>query len=305
MIVVIGGGPAGLFAAIAARENAPQVPVVVLEKGREVLRKVAISGGGRCNVTHNCHDPRELAAFYPRGGKALLGPFHRFGPGDTEDFFVQCGVNLKTQNDGRMFPVSDRATTVVQGLLWAASDRGVKIRTGLSVEGVAKVDHGFVLTLSDGSSLTCQKLLLATGGQTSAPGQNEKTASGYSIATSLGHSIIPPVPSLFTFKIDDPMLKDLQGVTISEVSLEAVIPDGAKAPLAQNGPLLVTHWGLSGPAVLKLSAWGARNFYDCGYQFKVKVNWLPGENRQTINDKLRIYADANGKRLMTSPGALD
>jgi predicted Rossmann fold flavoprotein len=305
MIVVIGCGPAGLFAAIAAKDVAPQIPVLVLEKGREVLRKVSISGGGRCNVTHNCHDPRQLAGFYPRGGKALLGPFNRFGPGETEDFFAGCGIPLKTQTDGRMFPASDKATTIVQGLWEAARERGIEIKTRISVEKVTRENDNFLLDLSDGSTVSCQKLLLATGGQTSGPGQGENTASGYSIAASLGHNIVPPVPSLFTFKIDDPMLEALPGVAVTEARVEAILADGSNKPASQVGPVLVTHWGLSGPAILKLSAWGARCFSDCGYQFKIKINWLPHENRQTVDAALRSYADGNGKRMVASAGALD
>ncbi len=304
MIVIVGGGPAGLFAAIAAKDIAPHIPVLVLEKGSEVLRKVTLSGGGRCNVTHNCHNPRELAGFYPRGGKALLGPFHRFGPGETEAFFADCGIALRTEADGRMFPVTNKSNTIVQGLLHAAYERNVKIRTDVSVMSALKNDDGFLVTLNDGSTLSCTKLLLATGGQASGPQQPGKTSSGYSLASSLGHNIISPVPSLFTFKIDDPMLKNLPGVTLENASIEAVLPGGNDNPGSQTGPLLVTHWGLSGPAVLKLSAWGARKFSESGYRFPVKVNWLAAENRQSVDDKLRRYADENGKRMVTSTGAL-
>lgn len=305
MIVIIGGGPAGLFAAIAAKDANPQIPVVVLEKGRALLRKVAVSGGGRCNVTHNCHDPRELVGFYPRGGKALLGPFHRFGPGDTEEFFAGCGIRLKSEADGRMFPESEKASTIVQGLLEAARNRGVKIQKGITVESAEKDGEGFHLTLSDETTLSCSKILLATGGQTSGPADGAKTSSGYALAASLGHTIIPPVPSLFTFKIDDPMLVNLPGVSVPQARVEAISADKASRPAPQEGPLLVTHWGLSGPAILKLSAWGARVFSDCEYQFELKVNWLPRENQQTVDEKLRRYADDNGKKMVTSTGALE
>jgi predicted Rossmann fold flavoprotein len=262
-IVIVGGGAAGFFAALACAEIRRGVEILILEKTSQFLSKVKISGGGRCNVTHACFDARELTARFPRGGRALISPFKQFQASDTVTWFAARGVKLKTESDGRMFPVTDSSQTIIDCLLNAAHQAGVKLKTNCGVEHVAKKsDGGFELTFSSGETTACDKLLLATGGcRTPALGQ---------LAVSLGHSLEPPVPSLFTFHVEIPWLHELAGVSVE--SVEASIPETG---LCERGALLVTHWGLSGPAILRLSAWGARELHEKNYRFSLQVNWLP------------------------------
>ncbi len=299
-IAVIGGGAAGFFGAIAAAEANPDAIVTLLEAGRQPLAKVRISGGGRCNVTHACFDPALLVQHYPRGGKALLGPFNRFQSRDTVAWFESRGVQLKTEPDGRMFPITDNSETIVDCLFETAKELGVKIRIGMSVVGVKVQDQlpitndqlpttqRFELQLKGGGSLQCDRLLLATG----------SNPIGYQIARSLGHQIEPPVPSLFTFNISDPRLEDLAGVSVDSVRLRLLI-DG-KTALEQTGALLVTHWGISGPAVLKLSAWGARLLHDCNYQTTLVINWLPQSNRENLRAQLLAVRSQLARRQIAA-----
>ena len=254
--VVIGGGAAGFFGAIACAEAYPNQQVILLEKSRQWLSKVRISGGGRCNVTHACFDPAQLVRHYPRGEKALRGPFTRFQPRDTIAWFETRGVSLKTEEDGRIFPTTDNSETIIQCLLQAAQTAGVELRQGCAVK---EIEPGFTLLLSTGGELLCDRVLLASGSQ---PG-------GWMLAEALGHTIQPPVPSLFTLNVPDSPLSDLSGISVQgRIGVEG-------SSLAQEGPILVTHWGFSGPAVLKLSAWGARFFHECDYQAKIWIEWSP------------------------------
>lgn len=287
MIVVIGGGPAGYFSAIRARELAPDRPVVLLEKGGTVLRKVVVSGGGRCNVTHACFEPSELVARYPRGGRELRGPLHTFGPAETVAWFAERDVELKTEADGRMFPVTDSSRTIVDCLGEAARSAGVAVRKGLSVTAIEPTSSGFDLRLNDDSILAAEAVLIAAGGQTSGGG-----GAGYELAASLGHTIVPPVSSLYTFKIIDPILHDLAGVVAQRANIKVL---GAKK-LNETGPILITHWGLSGPAVLRLSAWGARHFYEVDYKCQVVVNWCPEFTLTQIDDLLVNATRNHGKQ---------
>jgi len=291
-IIVVGGGAAGFFAAIAAAEAGADV--TILEKSARVLDKVRISGGGRCNVTHACFEPREFVTRYPRGGRALLGPFTKFSARDTVTWFEERGVKLKTESDGRMFPVTDSSQTIVDCLMNAAQQAGVKLRLNYGVESVAKnMDGKFELMVGGTSApvsrekLVCDRLLLATGGcRAAAAGQ---------LAASLGHTIESPVPSLFTFQIESPWLRSLAGVSLeqAEVSVPA-------AKLRERGPLLVTHWGLSGPAVLKISAWGARALHDLNYQFSLFVNWLPESNGEKITQEFQARRESAGAKLLVN-----
>ena len=260
---MIGGGAAGFFAAIACAESSPDTEVTVLERGSRFLDKVRISGGGRCNVTNECFDPREFSTRYPRGGKALLSPFLKFSASDTVEWFESRGVKLKTEADGRMFPVSDSSQTIVDCLMNAAKATGVKLRLNCGVDRVAKrAEGGFELTLSNSETFACDRLLLATGGcRAAAAGQ---------LAVSLGHFLEPPVPSLFTFQIESPWLTKLAGVSVelTEISVSGT-------GLREQGPLLVTHTGLSGPAVLRLSAWGARALHDLDVSPSCRRRWVP------------------------------
>src|SRR5437660_5320955 len=262
-VIVVGGGAAGFFAAITCAEAAPDIEVMVLERGPPFLSKVRISGGGRCNVTHACFDARELTARFPRGERALLGPFKTFAASDTEAWFQTRGVKLKTEKDGRMFPFSDASQTIIDCLLSAATAANARLLLNRGVERAAqRADDGFELTLSNGDKLACDRVLLATGGcRAAATGQ---------IAVSLGHTLEPPVPSLFTFHIETSWLRELAGISVPQV--EATVPETG---LRERGAILITHWGLSGPVILRLSAWGARELNKLGYRFPLRVNWLP------------------------------
>ncbi|PYM10310.1 MAG: aminoacetone oxidase family FAD-binding enzyme, partial [Verrucomicrobia bacterium] len=245
-----------------------------LERGPRFLSKVRISGGGRCNVTHACFDARELTARFPRGERALLGPFKTFAASDTVAWFETRGVKLKTEKDGRMFPFSDASQTIIDCLLSAATAANARLLLNRGVERAAqRADDGFELTLSNGDKLACDRVLLATGGcRAGATGQ---------IAVSLGHTLEPPVPSLFTFHIETPWLRELAGISVEVV--EASVP-GAR--LRERGALLVTHWGLSGPVVLRLSAWGARVLHRLNYRFPLQLNWLPHLDAEAISGEL-------------------
>ncbi|HEY8899525.1 MAG TPA: NAD(P)/FAD-dependent oxidoreductase [Chthoniobacterales bacterium] len=287
-VVIVGGGAAGFFAAIACAGADPSREVVLLESGRYLLTKVRISGGGRCNVTHACFEPRELAARYPRGGRALIGAFHRFQARDTVEWFESRGVRLKTEADGRMFPASNFSASIVDCLLERAEAAGVEVRTSMGVNAARRADDGFLLELSDGSELACGKLLIATGGC--------RTPAAARWVEALGHTLEPPVPSLFTFHVETPWLRALPGIA---TEVEAEVP-GTK--LRERGPLLVTHWGVSGPAILRLSAWGARTLHDRDYRFSLRVNWLPGRTAESVREELRARRDSQpGKTVTNSP----
>ena len=282
-LVVVGGGAAGFFAAIRAAEQGHEV--LLFEANSQVLAKVRISGGGRCNLTHHCFEPRELVKAYPRGGKALRGPFSRFQPTDTIHWFAERGVETKTEPDGRMFPVTDDSATIVECLVQAAMDAGVQVRTNRKVESI-RCDHGgFHILLRDDATSSADSILLATGG----------SRDGFELAKNLGHTIVPPVPSLFTFNVSDSRLAGLQGVAVDEV--ECLLLANEKK-LHQSGPLLVTHWGLSGPAVLKLSAWAARELHDAAYQATLRVNWLPNLQREAIREQLARQRKTAAKRTI-------
>jgi predicted Rossmann fold flavoprotein len=266
----------------------------VLEKGPRFLSKVRISGGGRCNVTHHCFDPRELAARFPRGGQELIGPFQRFQARDTVEWFESRGIKLKTEKDGRMFPITDSSETIIDCLTRAARATKVKLVENCGVVTVRRVagtsstsSHSFVLKTTKGEELPCDKLLLATGGC--------RTASLGALAESLGHQLQPPVPSLFTFHIDVPWLRLLSGVTVEQA--EAAVPD---ARLRERGAILVTHWGLSGPVILRLSAWGARKLSDMDYRFRLQVNWLPGLMSEQIASDLEARRNSQPSRLIVN-----
>jgi len=282
-VIVVGGGAAGVFAAISAAEGGARV--TLLERGPQFLSKVRISGGGRCNVTHACFDARDFSRRYPRGDKELIGPFHRFQASDTVAWFASRGVQLKTEPDGRMFPTTDSSQTIIDCLMHAAKEARVELHRNSGVEGVKRVGNGFEVQLSVGASLRCERLLLATGGcRSAALGQ---------LAVSLGHTLQPPVPSLFTLQIEAPWLHALAGVSVEHA--EVSVPNTG---LQERGPLLVTHWGLSGPVILRLSAWGARKLNELDYQFPLHVNWLPQLNREQIAGELQSRRQSQGARLV-------
>ncbi|MBD2176120.1 NAD(P)/FAD-dependent oxidoreductase [Pseudanabaena sp. FACHB-1998] len=303
-VVVIGGGAAGFFGAIHAAQ-APHTRVTLLEAGRQPLAKVRVSGGGRCNVTHHCFEPSQLVQNYPRGGKALRGAFSKFQPLDVVRWFNQEGVKLKTEADGRMFPITDDSETIVEALMFAAKKAGVNLRTNVLVQKIeAKIEHlgdrKFEVILKNGEkngeNIICDRLLLATG---SSP-------SGYAIARSLGHELEPPVPSLFTFNIKDSKLHELAGVSVNPAIVKLISSANSEKkksslnPLEQSGALLITHWGLSGPAVLKLSAWAARELHECNYQAKLAVNWIPSLKIEAIKQILLTAKADQPKKFVSN-----
>jgi hypothetical protein len=287
-IVVVGGGAAGFFGAIAAAENHPHTQVTLIESSHKLLNKVRISGGGRCNVTHACFDPALLVQYYPRGGKALRGAFSRFQPHHTVEWFAKHGVRLKTEADGRMFPVTDDSATVINCLMQAAHKSGVEIHPGTAAVAITRSDTGFELELKSGRQLRGDRLLLTTG----------SNPQGYQLAKALGHKIEPPVPSLFTFNIPDPHLQELAGVSVEPVQAKLLLPD--RKPLEQSGAILMTHWGLSGPAVLKLSAWGARALCEHQYQATLQVNWLPQHSPDQLRRMLLSAKTEQPRRAIAS-----
>jgi predicted Rossmann fold flavoprotein len=285
-ILIIGGGAAGFFAAIRAAECNPDAQVIILEKSKDVLGKVKVSGGGRCNLTHACFVPRELSKFYPRGEKELMGPFNRFASGDTIEWFEKRGVKTKIEADGRMFPVSDDSQTIVDCLWAAARKAGVNLYTNTALKALhapSASNPNWIIETAQ-QKLFAQQVMIASG---SSP-------SMWQILAKLGHTIIEPVPSLFTFNIKDPRLTDLLGIS---VPLAEVKVEGSK--LSSIGPLLITHWGMSGPAILKLSAWGARELAVTQYKFAIRINWILAKLEDTRQD-LEALKQEDGRKTVSA-----
>ncbi|MEM8901931.1 MAG: NAD(P)/FAD-dependent oxidoreductase [Bacteroidota bacterium] len=258
-ILIIGGGAAGFFAAIRCAEENDVARVSIWEQAKAPLGKVKISGGGRCNVTHACFEPAELVNHYPRGKKELLGPFHKFMTGDTISWFEDRGVPLKIEADGRMFPISDKSESIIQCLSESARKAGIKIYLKKAARNLTLSSKGWEVTTSDAEQHTFDKVLVASG----------SAKQMYGVLESLGHTIEEPVPSLFTFNIEDPLIPGLAGQThLVNVQVEG-------SPLSETGNMLITHWGLSGPPVLRLSAWGARYLHAQNYKFTLTLNFLP------------------------------
>ncbi|MGG7036692.1 MAG: NAD(P)/FAD-dependent oxidoreductase [Flavobacterium sp.] len=280
-ILIVGGGAAGFFTAINIAEKNPKFKIAILERGKTVLEKVRVSGGGRCNVTHACFIPNELVKFYPRGEKELRGPFHQFCSGDTIEWFERHGVELKIEEDGRMFPVSDSSQTIIDCFLSAAQKLKIDVLTGQSVQSLFQGNDYWKVETNHETYL-CQKLILTTG-------SNPKI---WEILQNLGHSIVPPVPSLFTFNIKDKRIKDLMGVS----AFATVKVKNSK--LEATGPLLITHWGMSGPGILRLSAWGARELFDKNYQFILQVNWLNDMTFEDTLEKLKVLKQEHSKKVV-------
>ena len=289
---MLGGGAAGFFGAIACAEANPSLRVLLLEKTGKLLSKVRISGGGRCNVTHAADTAAQLVQHYPRGARQLKEPFKQFGAPDTVRWFESRGVQLKTEPDGRMFPTTDSSETIAQCLLEAARQAGVEIMLQTTAEHIEPLaGGGFRLVLSGprvaAPELLVARVLVATGG---APKSGQ-----YDWLRQLGHAVQEPVPSLFTFNVPDSPLRELPGVSVARARVRV-----AGEKLEYEGPVLVTHWGVSGPAVLKLSAWGARRLHEMAYQSTTLINWLPDFTEDTLRQHLQEHRGPHGRKTVVS-----
>ena len=285
-IIIVGGGAAGFFTAINIVEKNPKLKVAILERGAEVLQKVRISGGGRCNVTHACFEPNELVKFYPRGEKELRGPFHQFCSGDTIEWFEKHDVELKIEADGRMFPVSNSSQTIIDCFLKATQKLGIAVLTGQSVQSIFNPEvsgENLWKIETQSENYLAEKLILATG-------SNPKV---WEMLQTFGHAVVSPVPSLFTFNIKDSRIKELPGVA-AQVTVKV-----KDTKLTSTGPLLITHWGMSGPAILKLSAWGARILHDKNYQFTIFINWLNDADKEEVEKKLKELKQEHAKKSVS------
>lgn len=270
-IIIVGGGAAGFFTAINIAEKNPNYKIAILERGKSVLEKVRISGGGRCNVTHAEFIPKELAKNYPRGEKELVGPFHQFCSGDTIEWFSNHGVELKIEDDGRMFPISDSSQTIIDCFLSEVKRLKIDVLTGQSVQSIFQ-GNDYWKVETNHETFSCQKLIMTTG-------SNPKI---WEMLSEIGHSIVSPVPSLFTFNIKDNRIAALMGISaFANVKVK-------NTKLEASGPLLITHWGMSGPGILRLSAWGAKILAEKKYQFTIQVNWL---NNSAFEETLDILKD--------------
>jgi predicted Rossmann fold flavoprotein len=271
-VIIIGGGAAGYFTAINAKENNPELDITILEKGKDVLQKVKISGGGRCNVTHACFEPKELVKFYPRGEKELLGPFHQFMTGDTFEWFDNRGVPLKIEDDNRVFPEANTSHAIIDCFQNAVDKLNIKVLTNCGVNSINQQENKWIISTKE-KTFEADKLVIAAG----------SSKKVWELCETLDHSIIDPVPSLFTFNINDKRLVDLLGTSVPNATVKI-----ANTKLEASGPLLITHWGMSGPAILKLSAFGARILADKKYQYNVEVNWLSRPTDKVLNVLLNL-----------------
>ncbi|RYZ36250.1 MAG: aminoacetone oxidase family FAD-binding enzyme, partial [Sphingobacteriales bacterium] len=279
-IAIIGAGAAGCFA--AANIPSGKVNVTIYEKSGKALQKVKVSGGGRCNTTHQLFEIPELIRRYPRGEKFLRKTLYEFGPEQTIDWFAERGVTLKAEGDGRMFPVTDNSETIIECLWTAMKERGTKVQFHKSVESVAPASDGILIHFADGTGARADRVLVACGGY--------PKASSYQWIEALGHTIAAPVPSLFTFNLPGNPITSLMGVSVPEARVKI-----AGTKISETGPVLITHWGLSGPAILRASAWGARELHQCDYKFKAVVNWLNESTDNDVRDKIQELRRDSGK----------
>ncbi len=292
-IAVIGGGAAGFFSAISAKQHHPEAEVTIFEKTDKLLAKVRISGGGRCNVTHHCFKIGELVKHYPRGGKKLRKIFGVFSPTDTIEWFEKRGVKLKTESDGRMFPVTDSSQTIIDCLMKETQKLGISIKTKSGINRIHKKEPGFELEfISSKSRKFVDKVIIATGGS--------PRLKGFDWLKNFDHKIEEPVPSLFTFNMPDESIKELMGVVADPASVQIM---GSK--LKSSGPLLITHWGMSGPAILKLSAFGARELEQMDYNFKALINWSDSMNEQEVRTMLQQLVEEHGLKRIHNVNPLE
>ena len=306
-VVIVGGGAAGFYAAIHIAENAPHLKIAILERGKTVLSKVKVSGGGRCNVTHGEYDVEELVKSYPRGRKELVGPFYTHAPLDVMAFFEKRGVSLKVEKDGRVFPKSNSSQTIIDCFLNEVSRLGIQILKNSAVKGLSHDGQIWTVTTKNKHYET-KKLLLTTGSSPKIWKELEL----------LGHTIKPPVPSLFTFNIKDDRLKGIQGITAhvfaeihekgpistkTNIALKSMVKE--EPILQEEGSVLITHWGLSGPVILRLSAWGANVLHDYGYTFRLNINWAPEYSTGSMEAYLRKIKELEAKKTVLRTHAVD
>lgn len=291
-VVIIGGGAAGFFAAINCAEKNPDYNIIILEKSSSVLNKVKISGGGRCNVTHACFDAKELTKFYPRGEKQLLGPFTKFNPSNTIDWFSKRGVEIKREDDGRMFPVTDSSQTIIDCFLSEVKRLRVNVRLRCGAEEFRIKNSEIRIKTSTGEEIIADAVIVTTG----------SSHDVWRLLKSLGHKIVTPVPSLFTFNIKDERIKGLEGLCVA--ASRATVQNHGTKQLSTIGPLLITHWGLSGPAILKLSAFAARELAERNHKFEIEVNWV-NKDFNSVKELLKQYKQNNPKKGVASNALFD
>ncbi len=276
-VAVIGGGAAGFFAAISVKENHPSHQVILFEKTSKVLSKVRISGGGRCNVTHDCSDIPTLCDAYPRGGKKLKSIFYQFNINDTVDWFKTRGIPLKTETDGRMFPVTDNSQSIIDCLESEIKHLNVTLKFGQTIKNIEQDEKEWKLNFKDQPSQNFDFVIVATGGS--------PKINGFNWLKNLGHKIISPVPSLFTFNMPQETIKKLMGLVVENARVKI-----NNTKIITQGPLLITHWGMSGPAILKASAFGARELSKFDYKFEIQVNWVNETNTEILFNKLQDFS---------------
>jgi len=297
-IAIIGGGAGGFFAAITAAEADPTASVTIYERSQQTLSKVKISGGGRCNVTHSCFDPAKLATHYPRGARELRGAFHRWQPQDTIHWFAERGVTLKTEGDGRMFPDTDDSQTIIDCFHQAARKAGVQVRLGVGLKDLTPHGSRFTLHLSDDTQVAADSVCITTGSLKASPLTRALEA--------LGHTIEPLAPSLFAFNVADSRTHGLSGLSVQAASVTVVASSLATAPKSkakpsvQTGPILITHRGFSGPAILRLSAWEARSLQEQNYHFEIAINWLGNQTENQVREHFGKLRKHHGRTLVRS-----
>ena len=282
-IAIIGGGAAGFFAAISVKENHPNHQVILFEKTSKVLSKVKVSGGGRCNVTHNCTDISDLCDAYPRGGKKLKSLFYQFSTTDTIDWFETRGVPLKTEKDGRIFPVSNNSQSIIDCLIGEINRLKIALELGRTIENIEQEKIGWKLNFKDQSNQQFDLIIIATGGS--------PKLKGFEWLQKLGHNIIHPIPSLFTFNMPNEPIIELMGLVVENTRVRI-----KNSKIQTEGPILITHWGMSGPSILKASAFGARLLSEQEYQFEIEVNWIDETNMDLLFNKLQQYSQLNPQK---------
>lgn len=289
-IAIIGGGAGGFFTAINAAIKHPDYSITIFEKGKNILGKVKVSGGGRCNVTHACFEPKELVKYYPRGHKELLGPFHSFMTGDTMEWFENRNVTLKIEEDNRVFPTTDNSQTIINCFQDSVNELGIAVKTNCTISGITAQKENWSIFVN-GIPETFDKLVIATGGNSDKIWKELK---------GLGYEIVNPIPSLFTFNTKDTRFRNLSGLVVKDAVVKI---SGTK--FMETGPVLITHWGLSGPGILKLSSVAARYLHEKDYQFQIQINWVHSYDREFIENIFDDQRIKNPKKTLQNTPLFD